>query len=311
LPRRDCKRIIVRTDKVMAASPIRFAILGSNGQLGGDFCRQLNGPVAALTRAQADLTNGDQLRQTLQDVRPEVVINCAAYNLVDRAEHEPEAALAVNAWGVRQLALVCRDLGCVLVHFSTDYVYGLEDGRQTPYRETDAPGPVSVYGLSKLAGEYVVRSLCPKHFVVRTCGLYGAWGRGGKGGNFVETMLRLGLAGKPLRVVHDQVCTPSYSADVAALTMELLQTDRFGLYHITNAGSCSWYEFAQSIFDQANISADLTPISSAQYGAPARRPAYSVLETKKIDGFLRTPRPWKEALGAYLQERSHPDRFRE
>ena len=140
---------------------------------------------------------------------PDVVVNCAAYNFVDKAESEPDAAFAVNAWGVRDLARVCRDLDCVLVHFSTDYVFGLDSGRARPYAETDAPGPVSVYGLSKLAGEYLVRALCPRHFVIRTCGLYGVWGSGGKGGNFVETMLRVAGQGKPLRVVDDQICTPS------------------------------------------------------------------------------------------------------
>src|SRR5262249_44784847 len=158
----------------------------------------------------------ESLRAVLTELRPDVVVNCAAYNLVDRAEAEPEAAFAVNAWGVRHLALACRDLGCVLAHFSTDYVFGLDEARRTPFAETDAPGPVSAYGLSKLAGEYVVRALCPRHFVIRTCGLYGVWGSGGKGGNFVETMLRLAGERKSLPVVTDQTCTPSYAVDVAA-----------------------------------------------------------------------------------------------
>jgi len=293
----------------MPVSPIRCAVLGSAGQLGSEFCRRLPGQVAALTRSQADLTRADQMRQILQELRPEIVINCAAYNLVDRAEQEPEAAFAVNAWGVQQLALVCRDLDCVLVHFSSDYVFGLDDGRRTPYAESDAPGPVSAYGLSKLAGEYVVRSLCPKHFVVRTCGLYGSWGRGGKGGNFVETMLRLGSAAKPLRVVDDQVCTPSYTADVAAATVEILQTNQFGLYHITNGGSCSWFEFAKCIFGCANIAADVSPIASKEYAAAARRPAFSVLAPRGLEAVnVATPRPWKEALQAYLHERRQDPR---
>src|SRR5262249_48336234 len=150
------------------------------------------------------LMNHDLVRTTLSSLRPDVVVNCAAYNFVDKAEAEPNDAFAVNAAGVRNLALVCRDLDCLLVHFSTDYVFGLEADRRTPWAETDAPGPVSVYGLSKLTGEYLVRFICPRHFVVRTCGLYGVWGSGGKGGNFVETMLRVAGMGKPLRVVADQ-----------------------------------------------------------------------------------------------------------
>src|SRR5947209_8544183 len=249
---------------------MRVAVLGANGQLGRDLCPRLPGEVTPWTRERADLTRPEALRATLAELRPDVVVNCAAYNLVDKAEAEPEAAFAVNAWGVRHLALACRDMGCVLVHFSTDYVFGLDDARRTPYAEADAPGPVSVYGLSKLAGEYVVRALCPRHFVIRTCGLYGVWGSGGKGGNFVETMLRVAGQGKPLRVVNDQVCTPTYTVDLATAIAELVQTERYGLHHLTSAASCSWYEFARQIFDQAGVPADVSPISSADYGAAAR-----------------------------------------
>src|SRR5205085_7588336 len=166
----------------------------------------------------------------------------------DRAESGLSAAFQVNAYAVRELALACRDLGCTLVHFSTDYVYGLDAGRLEPYLESDRPGPVNVYGVSKLSGEFLVRANCPRHFIIRTCGLYGVWGIGGKGGNFVETMLRLAREGKPLRVVDDQECTPSYTVDIATATAALIATDRYGLYHLTNSGSCSWYDFARAIF---------------------------------------------------------------
>jgi dTDP-4-dehydrorhamnose reductase len=283
---------------------MKYAVLGAAGQLGRDLCPRLAGEVVPLTRAQADLTRPETLRAVLGELRPDVVVNCAAYNLVDRAEAEPEAAFAVNAWGVRSLAVVCRDLDCVLVHFSSDYVFGLDEGRRTPYAEADAPGPVGVYGLSKLAGEYLVRALCPRHLVVRTCGLYGVWGSGGKGGNFVETMLRLAGQGRPLRVVADQVCTPSYTADVAAATAALVQTGRFGLYHLTNAGSCSWHEFARAVFELAGVRADLSTTTSREYGAPARRPGYSVLASDGYEALGLPPlRPWPEALAAYLCER--------
>ncbi len=283
---------------------MRFAVLGAAGQLGRDLCPRLPGEVFPLTRDQADLTRPETLRATLAELRPDVVVNCAAYNFVDRAENEPQAAFAVNAWGVRELANLCRERDCTLVHFSTDYVFGIDEGRRTPWTERDAPGPVSVYGLSKLAGEYLVRALCPRHLVIRTCGLYGIWGSGGKGGNFVETMLRVAGQGKPLRVVADQVCTPSCTADVAAATVTLLQTGRHGLFHITNGGSCTWYEFACAIFKRAGMAADVTPITSAEYGAPARRPAYSVLEPAACRALgLASLRPWREALAAYLEER--------
>jgi dTDP-4-dehydrorhamnose reductase len=284
---------------------MKFVVLGGAGQLGRDLCPRLEGEVVALTREQADLTRPETLRIVLAEQRPDVVVNCAAYNFVDRAESEPAAAFAVNAWGVRDLALICRDLGSVLVHFSTDYVFGLDEERRIPWIESDAPGPVNVYGLSKLAGEYLVRSLCPRHFLIRTCGLYGIWGSGGKGGNFVETMLGLASQGKPLRVVADQTCTPSYAADVAAATAALIGTGCFGLYHLTNAGSCTWHDFARAIFALAGQKADLTPIPSREYAAPARRPRFSVLSASAYLGLGLPPlRPWTEALRAYLEERS-------
>jgi dTDP-4-dehydrorhamnose reductase len=283
---------------------MRYVVLGAAGQLGRDLCPRLPGEVVPLARDRADLARPETLRAALDELRPDVVVNCAAYNFVDRAETEPQAAFAVNAFGVRDLALLCRERGCALVHFSTDYVFGLDEGRRTPWAESDAPGPVSVYGLGKLAGEYFVRALCPRHVVVRTCGLYGIWGSGGKGSNFVETMLRVAGQGKPLRVVADQVCTPSCTADVASATVELLRTGRHGLFHVTNAGSCTWYEFACAIFQQTGVAADIAPITSAEYGAPARRPAYSVLEPAACRALGLAPlRPWREALAAYLEER--------
>jgi dTDP-4-dehydrorhamnose reductase len=277
---------------------VKYAVIGSAGQLGRDLVPRLPGDVVPLTREHADLTRPDLLRSTLTAQRPDVVVNCAAYNLVDRAEAEPEDAFAVNAWGVRNLAAICRDLGCGLVHFSTDYVFGLDEARRTVYAETDAPGPVSVYGLSKLAGEYIVRALCPRHFVIRTCGLYGVWGSGGKGGNFVETMLRLAGEGKRLPVVTDQVCTPSYTVDVATGAAALIGTERFGLYHLTNAGATTWFEFARTIFEMSGMKADLVETTSAALARPARRPSYSVLA-----GALPPLRPWRAALSAYLEER--------
>jgi dTDP-4-dehydrorhamnose reductase len=283
---------------------VKIAVLGSFGQLGRDLCPRLQGEVIPLGRSDFDLTDYLRLRHRLTELRPEVVVNCAAYNFVDRAESEPEAALAVNAGAVRNLAQVCRDLNALLIHFSTDYVFGLDPARSAPWREDDPPGPISVYGLSKLAGEYFVRSICPKHFVVRSCGLYGVAGTGGKGGNFVETMVRAAGQGKALRVVADQRCTPSFTADVAAAVAELIPAEAYGLYHITNDGDCSWHEFATEIFRLAGLSPALTPITSAEYGAPARRPAYSVLSLERFISLgLAPPRPWQDALAAYLREK--------
>jgi dTDP-4-dehydrorhamnose reductase len=207
---------------------------------------------------------------------------------------------------VRSLARFCRDLGSTLVHFSTDYVFGLDADRTTPWRTTDAPGPVSVYGLSKLCGEYAVRAECPQHLVIRTCGLYGVWGSGGKGSNFIETMFRLADEGKPIRVVNDQHCTPSYTADVAATTVTLMHSGHRGTFHVTNAGATTWCELAKTAFELSGKKVEITPIPTSDYPTPARRPAYSVLALDELGrASVPAPRPWIEALAAYLEERKH------
>lgn len=282
---------------------MRIAVLGSAGQLGRDLCPRLPGEVIPLTRLHIDLAQPAGVSATLSALNLTALVNCAAYNFVDDAEAQPEAAFATNCWGVRALAAACRQLKIKLIHFSTDYVFGLEN-RSQPLTEDDPPGPVSIYGLSKLAGEYLVRSAAPQSLVIRTCGLYGVWGSGGKGGNFVETMLRLASSGKPLRIVSDQQCAPSYTVDVAAATAALIREDASGLYHVTNSQSCTWFEFASEIFRQAGLSPSLSPITSAEFGRPAKRPPYSVLSLQKLAStIIQTPRPWQAALAAYLVER--------
>ena len=283
---------------------MNIAVLGSQGQLGRDLVPRSPGIIVPLTRADIDLAKPDTIAAVLASVKPDVLVNCAAYNFVDQAETEPNAAMAVNAWGVRSLALACRDANVKLVHFSTDYVFGLDANRKTPFTESDAPGPVSVYGISKLAGEYAALAADPRHLVIRTCGLYGVWGSGGKGGNFVETMLKIAGEGKPLKVVNDQFCTPSYTADIAAATVGLIDAGQSGLFHVTNAGSPSWHEFASGIFELAGVKADLSPTTSDQFKRPAKRPPFSVLSCAKLDAAgVAAPRPWREALAEYLTER--------
>jgi dTDP-4-dehydrorhamnose reductase len=286
---------------------MRVAVIGAAGQLGRALCPMLTGEVTPLLRAEADLTRPVELKARLEAVQPELVVNCSAYNLVDKAESEPEAAFAANAWGVRELALICRSLGARLVHFSTDYVFGLDEARRSPWLESDAPGPASAYGLSKLTGEYWALQVSSGNVVIRTCGLYGRRGAGGKGGNFVETMLRFASEGKPLRVVADQRCTPSYVGDVAAATLQLLQTGATGLFHLTNSGDCSWHQFAAEIFRQSGLQPALTAIPSSEYKTPARRPTYSVLARGRCDRLgLQPLRPWQEALAEYLRVRLEP-----
>ena len=291
---------------------MKIAVLGSAGQLGRDLCPRLAalGEVVPLTRADIDLAQLDTIAPAVAALKADVFVNCAAYNLVDKAEAEPEAAFAVNHLGVRLLAQACDEALSKLVHFSTDYVFGADHllGGEltltTPLTEDDLAEPLSVYGKSKVLGETCVELKLPNNLVIRTCGLYGVWGSGGKGGNFVETMLRLAGQGKPLRVVNDQRCTPSYTADVADATVQLIARGATGLFHVTNGGDCTWFEFAAEIFRQSGLTPNLTPITSTEFGAAARRPAYSVLSTAKLAAVGVSPlRPWRDALAAYLGER--------
>jgi len=286
---------------------MHILIIGSRGQLGQELCRLYGSAAMGVDLPEFDLHWPDRVEARLTELKPEVVINTAAYNFVDRAEDEPRQAFMTNAIAVRWLALVCQRLGALLVHFSTDYVFGLDDERRVPYEEECPPGPVSVYGLSKLAGEYAVRANCRRHFVIRTCGLYSLTGSAGKGRNFPSTMLRLARERDRLTVVNDQICTPTYVPDLAAATRTLV--DRYaddpaayGLYHWTNAGQCTWFEFARELFRLAGIEVQLEPITSEQFGAKARRPRYSVLSTAKYKALTgQQPRAWQEALAEYVQ----------
>jgi dTDP-4-dehydrorhamnose reductase len=279
---------------------MRIAVLGSAGQLGRDLLPRLKGDVIPLTRADIDLAVPETITPRLEALRPNVLVNCAAYNLVDKAEDDA-TAFAVNSTGTGLLSAICEERGIRLVHVSTDYVFGADTSRTTPYTESDTPGPVSEYGLSKLAGE--THALVGNNLAIRTCGLYGVWGSGGKGGNFVETMLRVANQGKPLRVVADQHCTPTYTADLAEGMAKLIEQGTTGLIHLTNSGGTTWHEFAAKIFELSGINADLTPITSAEFGAKAKRPGYSVLGSNRTAETGVQLRPWAEALAAYLEER--------
>jgi len=271
-------------------------ITGGQGQLGSELTRRL--PEAKpYSRAELDITQPDQIEAAFDREQPRLVINCAAYNKVDLAESEPVDAWQGNALGPRNLARSCSERNCRLIHISTDFVFGADRDRSAPFTERELPGPVSVYGTTKLAGEYFVRSLCPNGLVIRTCGLYGHGGTG----NFVRTMLKLGRAGKPLRVVNDQICSPTSIADLAEAILALEEAGASGLFHVVNSGAVSWYDFAGMVFATAGVDADLSPVSSDEYAAPAERPAYSVLNCGKYKQATgRTMRSIEEALAEYL-----------
>lgn len=280
----------------------RVAVIGPNGQLGTALVGQLGDTVIRWPRDVLDITNPAHIEAAFDTVSMDVVINTAAYNWVDKAEDEPQVAYELNALGPRNLALACQDRGVVLVQISTDYVFGLDAARRTPYGETDSPGPRSVYAVSKLAGEQFVQAICPRSFVVRTCGLYGHSVSAGKG-NFVKTMLRIGGERSEVAIVDDQWCTPSSARDVAAAILALVATDRFGLYHVTNSGSTTWARLATEIFRVAGMATRMKPITTAEFSAKALRPAYSVLDCGKLATITGvTLRPWEEAVAEYVRE---------
>ena len=284
----------------------RYVVIGATGQLGSDLVRTFDQPgeLVALSTRDVDILDSARTRSMLETLRPTCVINTAAYNLVDRAEDDERSAFALNAEAVGTLAAICQAAGARLVHFSTDYVF--DGAKRTPYLETDSPQPVSVYGESKLAGERLALERCERSVIFRVCGLFGLAGSLGKGkGNFVETMLRVAREGRPLRVVSDQVLCPSYTLDLARKVWKVLPKVAHPVYHLTNAGQVSWYEFARRALELAGVTADLTPVTAAEYGARARRPAYSVLAHAHLAALGEDDlRPWDAALPAYVAERS-------
>lgn len=285
----------------MSAS--RIALIGAGGQLATDLARTLEGTVIPLTHSDIEITDMASVVGALDDSRPDFVLNTAGYNLVDKAEDEPQQAFAVNAFGVRNLALYCADQGLPLLHVSTDYVFNGDSPRSRPFDEEDCPRPCSVYGASKLAGEHFIQAHCPAHFIVRTCGLYGVAATKAKG-NFIETMLRLSETREELNVVDDQKCTPSYTADVASAISSLVKTEAWGVYHVTNSGTTSWCELAREIFRLTGRDVQVNPISSKEFGAKARRPGYSVLSSRKLKLIREAAMPtWTDALARYLQAR--------
>jgi dTDP-4-dehydrorhamnose reductase len=284
---------------------MKVAIIGADGQLGSDLAKVLKEEkVFPLYYPDFDIANPDKVKETLSQTSLDLVINTAAYHRVDECEENPQKSFQINSIAVRDLALICREVGLTLVHFSTDYVF--DGNKKTPYLEEDKPHPLNVYAVSKLAGEYFVQNILERYFLVRSCGLYGEAGCWGKGTNFVDAMVFLEKRGKPLRVVNDQWVTPTSSAELASRVAELIRTQNYGLYHLTNEGQCTWFEFASTIFALIGKRPKLEPIDSETYGARARRPSYSVLENKRAKEIGLTEfSPWENALKDYLIKKGY------
>jgi dTDP-4-dehydrorhamnose reductase len=285
---------------------VKILVIGADGQLGTDLCKVIpRNEQIPLTIKDVDITDRDKTLAVIKKHSPDIVINTAAYHNVDQCEDQPELAFSVNARGAKHLAEACKENKAVLVHISTDYVFDGEKG--SPYVETDAPNPQSVYARSKLAGEQLVKEVLDEHFIIRSTGLYGAAGCLGKGGtNFVEGMLKRAASQPELKVVTDEVLSPTYTLDLAGKINELARTRHFGLYHIVNHGQCSWYEFACKIFELLGKEVTIHKASSAEVKTKAKRPKYSVLRNANLERLgMDDLRAWPEALRAYLMGKGH------
>ncbi len=279
---------------------MKVLITGVSGQLGHDAARTLTArgvPFLGVGSRELDITDRDAVLGTVREYHPDAVLHCAAWTKVDLAEDEPERCMRVNAEGTRNIALACREIGAKLLYVSTDYVFpGTGD---KPWETDDATGPLNVYGKSKLAGEAAVKELVEKHFIVRT-----SWVIGEHGNNFVKTMLRLAETHSELRVVDDQIGSPTFTADLAPLLYDMIETEQYGVYHATNEGFCSWAALAEAVFRLAGKDVAVEHVSTEAYGAKALRPKNSRLSKRSLDagGFARLP-AWEASLALFMKER--------
>ena len=279
---------------------MKVAIIGANGQLGMDFVQAFaDGETISLTHADIEIGEIDSVSRVLSDLKPDLVINTAAYHKVDDCEKYPDRSFKINAIGALNLANVAESMKIPIVHISTDYVF---DGKkQKPYLETDPPHPLNVYAVTKVAGEHFIAANTSRYYIVRSSGLYGHNPCRAKGRNFIDTMLKLSKERNEVRVVNDEVLTPTYTYHLAKQIRELVATGAYGLYHSTNNGSCSWYEFAKEIFKNARINISVVPTSAKEFPSMVKRPSYSVLENAALQalGIDHMPQ-WQESLAHYF-----------
>ena len=287
----------------------RVLLLGPNGQLGHDIRREharARGrfDLVSLPRKLLDVTSPEAIARVLGSLQFDALVNCAAYTHVDRAEDDAATAFAVNAHAVQALARVCHAKRAPILHISTDHVFGGDPALRRPLREEDRAAPINVYGASKAMGETRARLESDDAVVLRTASLFGVAGVGGKGSNFVETVIGAARERGPLRVVDDQTMSPTASADVARIVVQMVQEGCApGIYHVVNAGAATWFEFACEIVRRAHVTAEVAPCATEEYAAPARRPRYSVLDNAKVSAAFGAMPTWQEALDRYLHAR--------
>lgn len=276
---------------------MKILVTGVTGQLGYEIKNMIQGhEVIGVSRNDMDVTNANNTNRIIKEIKPDVVIHCAAYTKVDDAEKDPDSCYKVNVIGSQNLASATYSVGSKILFVSTDYLF---DGKKnTPYIEFDTPNPLNVYGKSKLVGESFIKELNPRHFIVRTAWLYGE-----NGNNFIKTMLRLSKDREILRVVNDQRGTPTSTVDLARGILKLIYTDNYGTYHGTCKGETTWNDFAKKIFQLSNIKINVEPISTEEFGSPALRPKYSVLRNYMYELTMGDPfREWEESLSEYIKK---------
>jgi dTDP-4-dehydrorhamnose reductase len=283
---------------------MKIAVIGADGQLGTDICEVLDKnhhDVIGLTIEHIEVSDLDSVSRVLKESSPQIVINTAAFHDLEKCEVEPVKAFEVNALGARNAALVCNDIDAVLIHISTDYVF---DGqKRAPYIETDKPMPLNVYANSKLSGEHFVEAITKKYYILRVSGIYGkAPCIGKKGMNFVKLMLKLSRERDEVRVVDNEVLTPTSTVEIAGQIVKIIDSNiPFGLYHATAEGSCSWYDFAKEIFDITKPNIKFNKAAPGEFAVKVNRPEYSVLENKGLkDRGINIMRDWRAGLRDYL-----------
>lgn len=280
---------------------MKAAVIGAGGQLGSDLVSAFGQDAVGLEHSQAQVESFKALKNMLAGIRPDIIINTAAYHNVGLCEKDPDRAFLINTIGARNVAAVGEELGARVVYISTDYVFSGTKGR--PYNEFDRTDPVNIYGLSKLKGEEYTGKLSRRHFIIRVSGLIGSRGSRSKGGNFVERILSAAREKPVLPVVADQFLSPTFTKEAAKKIMELVKADLYGTYHITNSGWCSWFQLAEQALKLAGVNTEIKPVLSSSYGEGVRRPAFSALENYhlKLQGF-ELLRDWEEALFDYMKE---------
>lgn len=290
---------------------MRIVVLGANGQFGSDFVRAAReawpeADLVPLGRDKLDLSKPGAAAEAVASLRGDAWVNCTGYHRTDEAEGNASLAIRINAHAVKELGRACAAAGARLFHLSTDYVFGGDRARRAPYRESDPPAPLNVYGMSKAFGETLLFGENPDATVLRVASLFGVAGASGKGGNFVETMLRLAHERPELRVVDDQTMSPTATADAAAALVRLIRAEAPpGLYHLVNSGAVTWRGFAAEIVRQAGLETPVVAIRAAELAQPAERPAYSVLDNGKISAIVGAMPDWRDALAGYLHAKGH------